>query len=60
MPTIDIPEETYQRLIRGAAALHTTVESLAVPALEGVAREPEAAIATTEFPQDEWQAQFDE
>lgn len=34
MPTIDIPEATFQRLSRRVAALRTTVEELAVPALE--------------------------
>ena len=60
MPTIDIPEETYRRLSRRAAALHTTVESLALPALEGAACEPVVASAPTGVSRDEWQARFDE
>ena len=56
MPTIDIPEETYRRLTRRAAALHTTVESLALPALEGAACEPVVASAPAGVPRDEWQA----
>ncbi len=66
MPTIDIPEETYRRLTRRAAALHTTVESLAMPALEGAACEPLPAVAlptTTEpvdLPYDEWKKGLDE
>ncbi len=42
MPTIAVPEATYQRLSRRATALCTTIEALAEPALEQIAREPEA------------------
>jgi len=65
MPTIDIPEATYQRLTRRAAALRTTVESLAVPALEELARDPAMpALPTTDspvdLPYDEWKKLFGE
>ena len=65
MPTIDIPEATYQRLTRRAAALRTTVESLAVPALEELARDPAMpALPTTDspvdLPYDEWKRGLDE
>lgn len=60
MPTIDIPEETYQRLTRRATALHTTVEALAVPALEVAARESSPAAVPESLTPEEWQVQFDE
>ena len=60
MPTLEIPEATYNRLARRAAALSTSVEALAVPALEDVARGPEAAATPAELPLDEWQSRFDE
>jgi plasmid stability protein len=34
MPTISIPDDTYQRLASRAAASGTTVEAIAVPVLE--------------------------
>ena len=66
MPTIDIPEETYQRLTRRAAALRTTVESLALPALEVVACDPIPTLIfpvqaePVDLPYDEWKKGLDE
>ena len=60
MPTIVIPEATYQRLIRRAAVLHTTVEELALPALEEASQESNLVTASTgKLMPEEWQAQFD-
>lgn len=63
MPTIDVPEGTYQRLTRRATALRTTVEALAVPALEVAASESDPAAATpaepVDLPYDEWKKVFD-
>ncbi len=60
MPTLEIPDATYERLARRAAKLQTSVEALAVPALEEVARESEPPAAPAEISPDEWQARFDE
>ena len=60
MPTIEIPEATYQRLIRRAAVLHTTVEELALPALEEASQESNLVTASVKLKPEEWQAQFDE
>jgi hypothetical protein len=64
MPQLTIPEDTYERLARRAAALNVTVEQLAVPALERAA----AAQVVTDrsstppagLPDDEWKARFHE
>ena len=40
MPTITVPDAVYQRLAARAAAAGTTVEALAVPALEQAAEVP--------------------
>ncbi len=66
MPTIEIPEATYQRLTHRAAALHTTVEELALPALEEASRGSNPAVsapgpsAPVDLPYDEWKKVFDE
>jgi hypothetical protein len=64
MATITIPEETFQRLSRRAAALGTTVEAVAVPALEQVGEEPtsnEPEMAKTpSAPNDDWKTRFAE
>jgi hypothetical protein len=66
MPTLEIPEATCERLARRAAALSTSVESLAVPALEEVACEEIPAIIPStpgqpvDLPYDEWKKVFDE
>ena len=64
MPTITVPEATYQRLSRRAAALSTTVEALAQPALEQASREPEANRPSLDptggMPYDQWKKLFDE
>ena len=60
MPTLEIPEATYERLARRAAALSTSMEALAMPALEEAAREPEAIASPAKLPHDEWQSRFDE
>ena len=59
MPTIEIPEATYQRLTRRGAALKKTVEELAVPALDEAFREPGPTVPLKLSPED-WQVQFDE
>lgn len=43
MPTITVPDAVYQRLAARAAAAGTTVEALAVPALEHAAEVPPAS-----------------
>ena len=40
MPTITVPDETFRRLSRRAAALGTTVEAVALPALDLVEEIP--------------------
>ena len=60
MPTITIPEETYQRLSRRAAALGTTVEAVAIPALEKVAVEPAPEVAPAISTAEERKRHFDE
>lgn len=63
MPTLDIPADTYARLAARASALGTTVEALALPALEEAAKSP-ATDSTPpppadELPDDEWRRLFD-
>ena len=41
MPTITVPDETYDRIPRRAEALGTTVEALVVPALEQIVEGPQ-------------------
>ena len=66
MPTLEIPEATYERLARRAAALHTSVESLALPALEEAARDaipaasPPTQAGPVDLPYEEWKKVFDE
>ena len=69
MPTIDVPVATYERLTRRAAALSTSVEALAVPALEKAANEPIPAAVEPlpmpptppgQLPYDEWKKVIDE
>ena len=65
MPTLEIPEATYERLARRAAKLQTSVEALAVPALERVAIEPIASVPPrsdppVDLPYDEWKKALDE
>lgn len=50
MPTITVPEETYQRLSRRAAALGTTVEAVALPALDEAANDAKAEFIPTPPP----------
>jgi uncharacterized protein (DUF58 family) len=56
MPTITVPDDTYQRLAERAAALGTTAEALAIPALERAACGTSPA---TIPPADGWQQRFD-
>jgi hypothetical protein len=63
MPTITIPDETYQRLTSRASELGTTVEALVTPALERVMQGP-APTGTPptppgDLPYDEWKKRFD-
>ena len=65
MPTLEIPEATYERLARRAAKLQTSVEELAVPALERVAIEPMTDVPPqsdppVDLPYDEWKKGLDE
>ncbi len=64
MPTIDIPSDIFERIRRRAEVLGTSVESLVVPALENVARDPEAdgleAKPICEPSTVAWRAQFDQ
>jgi len=50
MPTITVPEATYQRLSLRAAALNTTVDRLAQPALEQIALQPETSLPPLDPP----------
>ena len=56
MPQLTIPDDTFDRLTRRAAATGTTIEALALPALEQLA----AAPPTVELPDDEWKRRFDD
>lgn len=58
MPTIHVPNDTYERLARRAAVLGTTAEALAVPALERAAAE-EAPSPPGQPSPDEWRRRFD-
>ena len=58
MPTLTIPEETFQRLTRRASALKISLEDLALPALEGVAEEPSSTRRRT-LTHGEWLANLD-
>lgn len=64
MPTITVPEDTYQRLTRRALALGTTVDALVAPALERATGEPATSgtppAPPGELPYDEWKRAFDE
>ena len=55
MPTITVPEETFQRLTRRAAALRISVEELAVPVLKRLATEP-VPVAAPDLSHEEWLA----
>ncbi len=63
MPTITVPDDTYQRLARRATELGTTVEALVAPALERVTQgsTPNGTPATPpgDLPYDEWKQRFD-
>jgi hypothetical protein len=62
--TITVPDDTYQRLARRAAAAGTTVEALAAPVLERLAQETAAhahpAAPPVDLPDDEWQRVLDQ
>jgi hypothetical protein len=65
MPQLTIPDDTYQRLARRAAALHVPVEQLVTPALERVAEGAEPGGGPPPTPpggltDDQWQARFDQ
>ena len=64
MPQFTIPDDTYERLARRAAALNVTVEQLVTPALERAA-EAEAANGLPitppgDLPYQQWKTRFDE
>jgi hypothetical protein len=56
MPTLNIPDATYRRLEERAAALGTTVGTLALQAIERVAQEPQTDVPP---PDDEWKTHFE-
>lgn len=64
MPQLKIPDDTYARLAARAEVLGTTVEALALPALEEVAKgttpngRPPAP--TGDLPHGEWKRRYDE
>ena len=64
MPTITVPDDTYERIASRAAVLGTTVEALVVPALEQLVLAPQTNGRPTEvpgqLPYDEWKANFDD
>ncbi len=57
MPTLTIPDETYQRLTRRAAALQVTVEELILKL--ATESDGNASPAPTLAPLDEWRKKFD-
>lgn len=63
MPTITVPDAVYQRLAARAAAAGTTVEALAVPALEQAAEVPPGETPPTASPDDltysDWKKNMD-
>ena len=64
MPTITIPDDTYQRLRQRADNLQISVERLIVPALEQIAHEPQVnghhSTPHVERPFDEWKKVFEQ
>jgi hypothetical protein len=60
MPQLTIPANTYEKLVRRAAALNVTVEQLVTPALERVAAGEVENGSPPISPGDQWQARFDE
>ena len=44
MPTIEVSSDIFERISHRAAVLNMSVEALVVPALENVARDPEADV----------------
>jgi len=62
MPTITVPEETYERLMHRAAAMKTTVDAIVASAIEQIARDPQPAKGLTfiKLPNAEWEKNFDE
>lgn len=63
MPALDIPADTYARLAAQAVALGTTIEALALPALEEVAKgsttKGNSPAPANELSDDEWRRVFD-
>ena len=64
MPTITVPDDTYERIASRAAVLGTTVEALVVPALEQLVQVPQTngrhSVTSGELPYDEWKKGMDE
>ncbi len=64
MPTITIPDDTYQRLRQRADSLQISVERLIAPALEQIALEPQAnghqSAPLVDLPYDEWKKVFEQ
>jgi hypothetical protein len=54
MPTVTIPEPTFQRLTERAAALNMTVDELVAPILNDL-----AAAGTSSTASGDWQRNFD-
>ncbi len=57
MPTITIPDDTFERLTRRATELGTTIEALVAPVLDRVMHEP---TPPGDLPYDEWKKLFDD
>jgi hypothetical protein len=64
MPQLTIPDDTYERLARRAAALNVTVEQLVTPALERFAEAEDTngrpPAPPGDLPHSQWKARFDE
>ena len=62
MPQVDIPDETFAKLVRRAAKLNVTVEELVAPVLERAAEtetENGHASPALGLSYDQWKVQFD-
>lgn len=62
MPSLNIPDELFQRLAERAAALHVTVEQLIAPLLELAAKSDsngDSVSAPTKGPFADWQKKLD-
>lgn len=64
MPTVTIPDDTYQRLQLKAERLQISVEHLIAPALEQIAHESQPnghqSTLQLDLPYDEWKKAFEQ